>query len=97
MPTFKLTRLAAADVDGVGAYTLKTWGEAQAIRYLTDLDETFAALAHVPSLGRSRDDLRPGLLSCNCGKHVVFFRRDEHGNAEILRVLHERMDFARHV
>jgi toxin ParE1/3/4 len=97
MAQFRLTMQAEEDFDGIGAYTVETRGLDQATKYLTKLDQTFAALAHRPALGKDRSDLRANLLSCPCNKHVVFFRRDAEGNVEILRILHERMDFARHL
>lgn len=96
MPAFRLTSLAAADLDGIGSYTQDMWGTEQAITYLATLDQTFAALVRSPTLGRNRSDLRPRLLSCPCNRHVIFFRRDDQGNVEILRILHVRMDFERH-
>ena len=96
MSRFRLTVQAEDDLDGIGAYTLVRWGEDQAIRYLTKLDETFTALARTSSLGKDRDDLRPGLISCPCNRHMIFFRRGVQGDVEILRILHERMDFERH-
>ena len=95
--TFRLTNLAQQDFDGIGAYTLEIWGYTQAEKYLTQLNETFTALAQNPTLGRARKDLRRNLFSCSCNKHVIFFRRDARNNVEILRILHERMDFARHL
>lgn len=97
MATFRLTAQAEADFDEIGAYTLEMWGEDQAVRYLIKLDETFAALARTPALGKHRDDLRLGLISCRCDRHVIFFRRDKQGDVEILRILHGRMDFERHL
>lgn len=97
MGQLRLTVLAAEDLDGIGDYSLGRWGKDQAVVYLTKLDETFAALAQTSSIGTVRRDLRPGLLSCPCQRHVIFFRRDDQGNVEILRVLHERMDFKRHI
>lgn len=97
MGTFRLTVLAEMDLDGIGAYTLEMWGIDQAVAYLTKLDETFNALAQVSVLGKDRADLRPNLLSCPCNRHVIFFRRDDHGNVEILRILHDSMDFQRHL
>lgn len=93
----RLTVQAQADFDRIGAYTMDMWGEDQAVNYLTRLDQTFAALASTPALGKARDDLRQGLLSFPCNRHVIFFRRNRLGNVEILRILHERMDFERHL
>ncbi len=93
---FRLTLQAERDFEAIGEYTVETWGYDQAVQYLSKLDQTFGALAQTPGLGKDRSDLRGGLLSCPCNKHVVFFRRDVSGNVEILRILHERMDFQRH-
>ncbi len=97
MARFRLTVQAGADFDAIGVYTQEMWGDDQAVRYLSKLDETFSALARIPDLGKDRDDLRPNLLSCACNRHVIFFRRDDQGNVDILRILHEHMDFERHL
>jgi len=97
MATFRLTVLAEEDFDAIGAYSVQVWGIDQAVRYLTSLDQTFTALAQGPGLGKDRSDLQPNLLSCPCNSHVIFFRRDKNNNVEILRILHERMDFQLHL
>lgn len=97
MTAYRLTNQAQEDFEKIGLYTLNYWGENQAILYLTKLDEVFSALATAPVLGKDRNDLRPGLLSCPCNQHVIFFRRDAQGNVDILRILHRRMDFERHL
>ena len=97
MGTFRLTLLAEMDLDGIGAYTLDRWGMDQAAAYLTQLDGAFVALAQAPALGKDRSDLRPNLLACPCNRHVIFFRRDDQGDVEILRILHDSMDFQRHL
>jgi toxin ParE1/3/4 len=97
MARFRLSRRAETDFDAIGSYTQDMWGTEQATRYLTRLDETFIALARTPALGKDRSDLRPKLLSCPCDQHVIFFRRDDHGDVEILRILHGCMDFDQHL
>ena len=90
MATFRLSRLAAADLIDIGAYTLRTWGQEQAIRYIDDLEACCRAPADNPTSGRSCDQLRPGLRRMEQGKHVVFYRRDP-GGILVSRILHERM------
>ena len=97
MGQFRLTDQAEEDFDGIGAYSQDRWGEDQAVRYLSKLDETFAVLAQTPTLGTDRSDLRTGLISCSCNRHEIFFRRDAKGNVEVLRIPHKRMDFVRHL
>lgn len=95
MATFRLSRLAAADLMDIGAYTLRTWGEDQAIRYLDGLEACCQRLANHPESGRPCESVRPRLRRMEQGKHVVFFRR-EPGGILISRILHQRMLPERH-
>ena len=90
MAAFRLSRLADADLMSIGAYTLRTWGEDQAIRYLNELEACCQRLADKSQSGRPCESIRPGLRRMEQGKHVVFFRR-EPGGILISRILHERM------
>jgi hypothetical protein len=46
----------------IGNFTLRTWGKAQTIRYLTELEARSQTLADNPALGRSCDYNRPGFF-----------------------------------
>jgi plasmid stabilization system protein ParE len=61
MRKVRFSRLAEADLLSIGAYTLRTWGEAQTIRYLGALEAWCRQLADNPASGRSCDDIQPGL------------------------------------
>jgi toxin ParE1/3/4 len=95
MAVFRFTRLAEADLLGIGDYTLRTWGEAQAARYLGELELWCQNLADNPALGRRCGEVRPGLRRLDHGKHVVFYRQ-ERGGIVISRILHESMLPDRH-
>ncbi|MEP6601492.1 MAG: type II toxin-antitoxin system RelE/ParE family toxin [Nitrospirota bacterium] len=92
---FRLSRLAEADLMDIGAYTLRTWGVDQTIRYIDDLESCCRQLAENPASGRPCEHVRPGLRRMEQGKHVVFFRR-ELGGILVSRILHERMLPERH-
>jgi toxin ParE1/3/4 len=92
---FRFSRLAESDLLSVGSYTLRTWGETQTVRYLAELEACCQQLADNPALGRSCDDIRPGLHRREQGKHVIFFRRESEGIL-VSRILHERMLPVRH-
>ena len=79
----------------IGAYTLRTWGVDQTIRYIDDLESCCRRLAENPTAGRPCEHVRPGLRRMEQGKHVVFFRR-ELGGILVSRILHERMLPERH-
>jgi len=67
---FRLSRLAEADLMDIGAYTLRTWGEDQTLRYIDDLEACCQRLADNPASGRACDHVRPGLRRMEQGKHV---------------------------
>ncbi len=90
MPAFRFSRRAEDDLRAIADYTLRTWGKAQAARYLGELEVCCQTLARNPALGRSCDDVRPGLRRMEHGKHVVFYRQ-ERGGILISRILHQRM------
>jgi toxin ParE1/3/4 len=91
----RFSRRAEADLSGIGDYTLRAWGEDQAIRYIIELEACSQMLADNPSLGRNCDDTRFGLRRMECGRHVVFYREDKRGIL-VSRILHQRMLPERH-
>jgi toxin ParE1/3/4 len=74
----------------VGTYTLRTWGEDQAISYIGELEACCQMLADNPALGRACDYVRPGLRRMEHGRHVIFYRQ-EAGGILVSRILHQRM------
>lgn len=90
MPTFRLSRRGEADLLDIAAYTLSTWGEDQATRYVGDLESCCRMLADKPGLGRACHEIRPGLRRMECGRHVVFYRQVA-GGILVSRILHRRM------
>ena len=90
MAVFRFSRRAEADLLNIGAYTLRTWGKAQAARYISELEACCRKLANNPALGRRCDEVRPGLRRLEHGKHVVFYRCKRDGIL-VSRILHQRM------
>ena len=72
------------------------WGEEQRDVYVERLTAAMSELLVHPYLGRARDDLSPGLRGLRSGAHVIYYRSDER-TVTIVRLLHERMDPARHI
>jgi toxin ParE1/3/4 len=74
----------------IGDYTIRTWGEAQAVRYLNALEASCQTLAGNPALGCACDNIRPSLRRMEHGRHVVFYRQVA-GGILVSRILHQRM------
>ncbi len=95
MGSYKLTVKADLDIDDIWEYTNSQWGENQASKYLSQLEERFIALAENPNIGKQRYELTESPMSYHCGRHVIFYRKARKG-IEVRRVLHDSMDFPRH-
>jgi toxin ParE1/3/4 len=88
--TFPFSRRAEADLSSIGAYTLRTWGETQVLRYIDELESLCQTLVDNPMLGRACDHIRPGLRRLEFGRHVLFYRQKTDGIL-VSRILHLRM------
>lgn len=98
MAKIKISRKAAADIDGIWEYTLETWSEDQAEKYFYDIKESVAALPELPDyLCRHYDLVKPGLLGFHVGHHIIFYKKQQDGSVLVDRILHEMMDFPRHL
>lgn len=92
MPRIRRRALAVQD-------TFETWdyiaedSVAAADRWAAKLDEKLAMLVRTPGLGRSRQELAPGLRSFPVGRYIVYYRAVPDG-IELVRVLHSARDFA---
>lgn len=81
---------AEGDLHSIADYTLGRWGEAQADRYLAELEDACERLGGAPELGRACDWLSPGLRRMEEGSHVIFFVVRGKGIL-VVRILHKRM------
>ena len=95
MATYRLRQAAARDLLELGRYTQQRWGAPQRRKYIARLRARLQMLADRPSLGILRNDVAPGYRSFREARHVVFYTETADG-IDVVRVLHERMDVARH-
>jgi toxin ParE1/3/4 len=72
LAAFRFSRLAEADLMGIGAWTLREWGAAQAIRYLDELETSCRRLADNPDSGRPCDRIRPAYAAWNTADTSCF-------------------------
>jgi toxin ParE1/3/4 len=93
---YVLTPRAQADLDEIWDYTAEHWGDDQAAAYARQIQAAIEAVAADPSRGGPCDDIRPGYRKLSVGSHVLFYRCIENG-VDIVRILHQRMDFNRHL
>lgn len=90
MAILRYSARAEADLVDIAEYTLRTWGETQAVQYMNALEDCCERIAGHPQQGRACDAIRPGLRRIEEGKHVIFYRQTGKGIL-VSRVLHQSM------
>jgi toxin ParE1/3/4 len=106
----RLAAAAGADFQDILRWTKDQFGEAQAHAYAQTLSAALQALAAggpTTAGAKARDEIAKGLFTLHVarhgrkGRHFVLFRiggdEAEHEVVEVLRVLHDAMDLARHL
>ena len=98
MAKIRLSRKAIADLDGIWDYTFETWSEEQAVIYYRQIYSAIQGLNQLPVfLERPYDVVKPGLLGCKVGHHIIFYKKGKDGSISVDRILHEKMDYQRHL
>ena len=98
MAGYILSEKALDDLRKIWNYTLETWSEEQADAYYHGLIASFEYIANHPNLvGHSYEEVREGYRGLHSGRHIIFYRVMDNGKVRIIRILHERMDFGRHL
>jgi toxin ParE1/3/4 len=96
MTSFALSPRAANDLEEIWDYTAMRWSLDQAEVYIRQIKSAIEVISDQPRRGRSCDHIKPGYRRYFVGSHVLFYREGR-GGVEIVRVLHQSMDFDRHL
>lgn len=84
---------AIDDLNDIWAYIFEEWSENQADKYYATLKFTCLQISEDPKLGKEYDGINRHLLGLRSGKHIIFYRVITEDEIEVVRILHERMDF----
>jgi toxin ParE1/3/4 len=93
---YVLSPAAQADLEDIWDFGEAEWGADRAELYLRSLQRGVETIAADPTRGRACDEVRPGYLKFAVGSHLLFYRW-EPGQVMVVRILHQRMDFERHL
>jgi toxin ParE1/3/4 len=69
---------------------VEQWGAAQSQKYLLELQKIIRLLSETPSLGKSRPDVDPDVLSFPHASHVIYYVVHKK-QLIVFGVLHKRM------
>ncbi len=91
-----ITEPAESDLESIAAYSYLEFGEDTAINYTTAIYDTISQILKDPSIGKKRYGVPAVILGRKCGRHVIFYRLQDN-IIYIIRILHETMDYGRHI
>ncbi len=91
-----LLERAKTDLIEIWNYTASTWNVQQADHYIGIIHAALGRAASGVDKARDSENVRPSLKRIRCGSHFAFlvFRED---SIQVVRVLHERMNFDDHL
>ena len=100
----QLTDMAEVDLISIKIWTTKKFGALQAVKYLEVITSALEDLITGPEpIGsKSREDIGPNIRSLhaqrkgNKGRHLLVFKEARNQTIQVLRLLHDSMDLARH-
>lgn len=100
----RLATQAELDFSEIITWTIENFGERQAETYAETLTLAIEALHDgLEQLGaKARDDIGPGIRTLHVARqgrsgHFVVFREAKDQYIDVLRLLHDSMDLARHI
>ena len=92
----ELSASAQRDWEDILAYTMQKWGAAQMDAYDALLERALDTLRWNPNFGHKREGLSERHRVVIAGQHVVVYSVSE-DTVSVSRILHEKMDVARHL
>jgi toxin ParE1/3/4 len=96
--SFILTKAAETDLENIWVYSQQTWSIQKADSYVQAIMKTLLVLSQRPDLGANRSSIQENYMSYKINSHIVFYRINrEVQRVEVLRILHERMDYSQHL
>ena len=93
---YRLSPGARTDLENIWLYTAERWSIDQADHYHNLLIDGIESLVGAAHRVIAIDHIRPGYRRLNAESHVIFYRTAGAG-VEVVRILHGRMDFDRHL
>lgn len=91
MTKANLTLRAREDLRGIWRYSARTWNEAQADAYVTQLYDRCGWLAQKPRTGQHRPDIGEGYYCFTQGRHLIFYLIRK-GGIDVIGIPHKAMD-----
>jgi len=93
---YKLTSEAKNDLTEIYIYGYEKFGETQAEKYFSELEDCFQIISKTPLISRERTEFTPHVRIHHHGRHLVIYVTQD-TQILIVRILHDSMDIQQHL
>lgn len=90
--SYRISEKAVEDLENIWTYTLNKWSIEQADRYYNLIINEIEFIAKNFQTGKSMDHIKNGYRASIVKSHLIFYRKSQNNQVEIVRILHQRMD-----
>jgi toxin ParE1/3/4 len=90
--SYRISEKAIEDLENIWTYTFHKWPIEQADRYYNLIINEIGFISKNFITGKSMDHIKSGYRASIVKSHLIFYRKTEDNNVEIIRILHQRMD-----
>ncbi len=94
---YRISQQAIDDLNDIWVYTFNKWSKKQADRYYDLIMEEIEFIADNYLVGKSAEHTRKNYRVTKIKSHLIFYRKIKNEIAEIVRILHQRMDIKKHM
>ena len=92
MAEYILSEKALEDLNSIWIYTAENWSVEQANRYYNLIVDEIEYVSENFDSAKDFGAIRRNYAYSKVKSHLVFFKKTENSELEVVRILHERMD-----
>jgi toxin ParE1/3/4 len=90
---YEISKKAKEDLQSIWSYSVITWSVEQADRYLDLIRSEIENLTKFPLSGKDFEFIGNSYRATKIKSHLIFYRIKNRETIEIVRILHEHMDY----
>ena len=94
---YRISKMAIQDLNSIWYYSFENWSKKQADKYYRELISEIKNVAKNFIDGKPVTQVRAGYRSSKVNSHVIFYKLGTDNIVEVVRILHEHMDWESHL
>jgi toxin ParE1/3/4 len=94
---YRISNAAIYDLNSIWIYTWENWSKKQADKYYEEIISEIKNVAKNLNTGKLLTQVRVGYQSSKIKSHVIFYKIATDNVVEVVRILHESMNWESHL